>query len=80
MTEQDLEIQILRREIAKLKKYIIKVEAERDAAIADLEELRCCHSCKHNQMRDGSGRKCDQYDAWRIWNHSCAEWEWRGGK
>lgn len=87
MTDKDYEItqklidDLEKSYLAELQQMRIeneKLKAERDAAVADLDELRCCHSCKHNQMRDGFGRKCVKYDAWRIWNHSCAEWEWRG--
>ena len=72
------EKEYLCRAVENLSKTARMFSLQRDAAIADLDELRCCHSCKFNQMRDGFGRKCVKDDAWHIWNHSCGEWEWRG--
>ena len=66
MDEKNIEIQILRRKNAELKKHIAKVEAERDAAVHDLRFGRC------SVCRNPGSDKCGM----------CAvlgdQFEWRG--
>ena len=47
--DQHAEIHEYRDEIHEIKKKLTKVAIERDAAIADLEMLKCSISCESNQ-------------------------------
>lgn len=68
----------LEKEIQELRRELTAVKAERDAAVADLEEISFCCNCKQVLHRDGLSVWCGGYADWFEWNDTCTEWEWRG--
>lgn len=51
-----------------LKRTIQQLEAELDAAVADLKSYRCCHVCKH--LGVGFNEPCLHCD----FENNCFEW------
>lgn len=56
--------------VKELRGQLVKAEAERDAAVKDLNKLNPCVACKYNcYSLEALTKRC---------NGVCYEWEWRG--
>ena len=74
------------QDLKLIKAELEKVKAERDAAVADIEDARPCFACKHfrrNNGNCGGGMRC--VTAMILCEnegkeYNGPEWEWRGAK
>lgn len=62
--------------IRALQAALARAEAERDAAMKDVQ--RCCETCANAKMNSGTGKLCEWFDDCNQVDGD--HWEWRGAQ